>query len=304
MTLTNSDVEIADGEPQFMALLHTLHLSPDTCERSVEYQTRLPNLTTKNLTYKQALIGVKMQPLDPSLRSSLRNTTVVTTSQIDLSDHSDSVKTETGLPQQEKQQASTFPVEEVLPVRLVTWNVEEKTSEEEETLSRLGRRKLKAMKKKAFAEKKKEEDNSWKLWFWSQGCPCWFWSPMYIFKDIEDTDQSTMATSKCDQSSMATSTFYTRDEDDDSSIPSCSRIGSTLDHTNSIDDEHISDVSSNSSDGSLNSEMNDKPTDVEQTAQPSQTEQAEVYIVKDWSREGLSKNTIMDMDVYMAAMRD
>lgn len=250
-----------------------------------------------------------MQPLDSSLRSSLRNTTVVTTTQIDLSDHSDSIKTETRLPQQETHQDSTFPKEEVpfpseevLPVRLVTWNVEEKTSEEEETLSRLGRRKLKAMKKKALAEKKEEEDNSWKLWFWSLGCPCWNWSPMYIFKDIED--QSTMATSKCDQSSMATSTFYTLNEDDDSSIPSCSRIGSTLDHTNSIDDEHISDVSSNSSDGSLNSEMNDKPTDVEQTAQPSQTEQAEVYIVKDWSREGLSKNTIMDMDVYMAAMRD
>ena len=227
---------------------------------------------------------------------------MVTTTQIDLSDHSDSIKTETRLPQQETHQASTkeelpFPTEEVLPVRLVTWNVEEKTSEEEETLSRLGRRKVKALKKKALAEKKKEEDNSWKLWFWSLGCPCWNWSPMYIFKDIED--QSTMATSKCDQSSMATSTFYTLNEDDDSSIPSCSRIGSTLDHTNSIDDEHISDVSSNSSDGSLNSEMNEKATDVEQTAEPS-----EVYIVKDWSREGLSKNTIMDMDVYMAAMRD
>ena len=238
-----------------------------------------------------------MQPLDSSLRKkNPPKKTKVTTSVEDGIEKDFLV-----LPQEALSYES---VEEVRPVRLVTWNVEEKpsASDEEETLSMLGKRKLKEKNKKVLAEKMKEEKDSWKLWWWAQGCPCWGWSPMYVFNGNDDN------TSKGDQSSVATSTFVTRDEDDEegddnSSIPSCSRVGSTLDESIVVVDEHVSDVSSNSRDGILDLEINEEAADVVQTTPPPLAKSVEANIVKDWSREGLSKNTIIDMDVYMNAMR-
>lgn len=139
---------------------------------------------------------------------------------------------------------------------------------------------------------------------------------MYLFRSDEE---STVATSKCDesasgtiQSSVATSTFVTLDGDvdDDSTIPSFSRVGSTLDESIIEDDTIISDVSSNSSDGTMDSEMEEElekqakpqpPTP--KLEQPKLAPPIEVNIVKDWSREGLSTHTIGDMDLFMDAMR-
>ena len=158
----------------------------------------------------------------------------------------------------------------------------------------LGRRKLKTERKQVRAEKRREEAKSWKLWFWTNGCPCLSWSPIYLFQGNDD-DQTSVASSKCDQSS----TFVTLDEDgdDDSSIPSFSIVGSTLDESTVELDGNVSNVSSSSSDGSSDLEME------EEEAPPPPKPNLEVNIVKDWSREGLSKNTIHDMDVYIDAMR-
>eukprot|EP00984_Skeletonema_dohrnii_P034044 scaffold32851_cov214-Skeletonema_dohrnii-CCMP3373.AAC.2 len=209
--------------------------------------------------------------------------------------------------------------EEKRPIRTVTWNVEEVKKEEEdqeETLSMLGRRKYKAWRKQVNVEMKAKEQRSWKVWFWSHGCPCGDWSPMYLFRSDEE---STVATSKCDesatgtiQSSVATSTFVTLDEDvdDDSTIPSFSRVGSTLDESIIEDDTIISDVSSNSSDGTMDSEIEEE-LEIQAKPQPPTPKleppklapPIEVNIVKDWSREGLSTHTIGDMDLFMDAMR-
>lgn len=224
--------------------------------------------------------------------------------------------------------AYTFEsAEEKRPLRAVTWNIEKvKTEEEEEpeeTLSMLGRRKLKAWKKQELAKKKEQERKSWKTWFWSQGCPCMDWSPMHLFRYDEDRstvaalDQSTVATKSFDQSSVAASSFVTLDDfvDDDSTIPSFSRVGSTLDESTIEDDDNISDVSSNSTDVSLDWEIEDglemlaqqqppEPLEISQPFKPKLSATTkEAAIVKDWSREGLSLNTIDDMDLYMEAMR-
>ena len=235
------------------------------------------------------------------------------TSQLDDSGNSHSTAT--------PQMALSFESleEEKRPIRTVTWNVEEVKKEEEdqeETLSMLGRRKYKVWRKQVNVEMKAKEQRSWKVWFWSHGCPCGDWSPMYLFRSDEE---STLATSKCDesasgtiQSSVATSTFVTLDGDvdDDSTIPSFSRVGSTLDESIIEDDTIISDVSSNSSDGTMDSEMEEElekqakpqpPTP--KIEQPKLAPPIEVNIVKDWSREGLSTHTIGDMDLFMDAMR-
>jgi hypothetical protein len=211
---------------------------------------------------------------------------------LDLSQHSDnSIITEKGNPIA----TLSFESTEERPVRLVTWNVEEKKRDDEEhgeTLSMIGRRKLKALQKRQLAEKQKKEAESWKMWLWSAGCPCLGWKPIYF---LQGHDDQSMATSK------AASTFVTRDEDgdDDSSIPSCSRVGSMLDGSISVDDADISDVSSNSSYDSLEEEEEEEE-DRQTTPSPPRVE---AMIKKDWSREGLSKNTILDMDVYINAMR-
>jgi hypothetical protein len=226
-------------------------------------------------------------------------------SYLDVSEHSDNVKImdETFL-----QEAATFEsLEEKRPIRMVTWNIEEKKEEDqdqEETLSMLGKRKLKAWNKKLHVEKRKEEAQSWKLWFWSQGCPCLDWSPTYLFQGIDD--QSSMAPSTY-QSSVATSTIVTFDEDygddDDNSTLQSFKEGSILDESTLVTG-NLSDVSSNSSDDfcfdeSLHTEM-EKELDY---IQAKNIQSRPPNIVKDWSREGLSKNTIEDMDVYMEAMR-
>eukprot|EP00573_Skeletonema_grethae_P005559 CAMPEP_0201709192 /NCGR_PEP_ID=MMETSP0578-20130828/57968_1 /ASSEMBLY_ACC=CAM_ASM_000663 /TAXON_ID=267565 /ORGANISM="Skeletonema grethea, Strain CCMP 1804" /LENGTH=287 /DNA_ID=CAMNT_0048198147 /DNA_START=50 /DNA_END=913 /DNA_ORIENTATION=+ len=227
-----------------------------------------------------------------------------------------------------RQMAYTFESVEERPFRTVTWNIEkankqEEEEEPEETLSMLGRRKLKAWKKQELARKKEQERKSWKTWFWSQGCPCMDWSPMHLFRSDEDRstvaayDQSTVATKSFDQSSMASSTIFTLDNDgdDNSTIPSFSRVGSTLDEQTIEDDDNISDVSSNSTDASLDWEIEDglemlaerQPPEPLQISQPFKPKLSattiEASIVKDWSREGLSLNTIDDMDLYMEAMR-
>lgn len=269
-----------------------------------------------------------MQQLDSALRGKSPKATVsstdefpisgdgqkipITLSQLDISDHSDSIKTEEVYPQEALSFESIVSMDEDLlgesdhtsgaekrPIRMVTWNVDEKKAEEEieqseETLSMLGRRKLKTERKQVRAEKRREEAKSWKLWFWTNGCPCLSWSPIYLFQGNDD-DQTSVASSKCDQSSI----FVTLDEDgdDDSSIPSFSIVGSTLDESTVELDGNVSNVSSSSSDGSSDLEME------EEEAPPPPKPNLEVNIVKDWSREGLSKNTIHDMDVYIDAMR-
>ena len=225
--------------------------------------------------------------------------------------------------------AFTFEsVEEKRQIRSVKWNIEkakkEEEEEQEETLSMLGRRKLKAWKKQELAKKKEQERKSWKTWFWSQGCPCMDWSPMHLFRNDEDRstvaafDQSTVATKSFDQSSVAASTFVSLDDyiDDNSTIPSFSRVGSTLEESTIEDDDNISDVSSNSTDAiSLDWEIEDglemlaqqqpsEPLEISQPFKPKLSATSiEADIVKDWSREGLSLNTIDDMDLYMEAMR-
>lgn len=244
-------------------------------------------------------------------------------------DDSGRTKSTTATEDKLPQIAYTFEsVEEKRPIRNVTWNIVKKEEEEEqeETLSMLGRRKLKAWKEQELAKKKEEERKSWKTWFWSQGCPCMEWSPMHLFRCDEDRstvaayDQSTVATKSFDQSSVATrSTFVTLDDgdgDDTSTIPSFSRVGHSLDESTIEDDDNISDVSSNSTDATLDWEIEDGLEMLAQQQQPPKLSEisppfkpklsattVEADIVKDWSREGLSLNTIDDMDLYMEAMR-
>jgi hypothetical protein len=228
---------------------------------------------------------------------------------LDSSEHSDSVKTEEAWP---TLATETFEsLEEKRPTRMVTWNIEEKKEvdpDQEETLSMLGRRKKKFWQKKELAEKREEEAQSWKLWFWSQGCPCLDWSPMYLFQCIDD--QSTVATN--DQSSTATSTFVTDDEDEDeddsSTIQSMDESTfvsvQSMDESTFVNDDNLSNVSSNLSDENLSDESLEEELDYMQEEQATQLKpNFEANIVKDWSREGLSKNIIEDMDVYMEAMR-
>ena len=223
--------------------------------------------------------------------------------------------------------ATARSIDKKHPMRTVTWNAEvevakKETDDDEETLSMLGKRKLKAWNKQMRIEKRNQEKRSWKLWFWSQGCPCLDWSPFYMF--LGNDDQSSMAAASIDKSSTATSTTADDEEeddvgDDDSSLPSCSRVGSMLDGSIvSIDDENISDVSSNSSDGSATDETDDDEDEdddddddkeilkiqapVPKTNFKPKPKEA-VDVQKDWSREGLSTNVISDMDVFMEAMR-
>eukprot|EP00986_Skeletonema_menzelii_P012078 scaffold6461_cov145-Skeletonema_menzelii.AAC.10 len=222
------------------------------------------------------------------------------------------------------QEALTFEsLEEKRPILSVTWNIEQvkKEEEEEETLSMLARRKLKAMQRQERAKNIEQERKSWKTWFWSQGCPCIDWSPTYLFRGDEDqstiapNDQATLAT--FDQSSVASGTFATlgEDVDDGSTIQSFSRVESLSD--TSTFEENVSDVSSNSIGGTFESvteeelEMQAQSQLLPKPQPPSSLrcklklspKKIDAKIVKDWSREGLSKNTIDDMDLYMEAMR-
>ena len=230
------------------------------------------------------------------------------------------------------QMSLTFEsMEEKRPIRSVKWNIEQVKKEEEEepeeTLSMLGKRKLKEWRRQERAKKKEQERKSWRTWFWSQGCPCMDWSPMCMFRNDEDQstvaayDQSTVATKSFDQSSVATSTYVTLDEDvdDNSTIPSFSRVGSTLDESTIEDNGNISDVSSNSTDATLDWDIGEE---VEVQAPPLLPKPLQISprlpllgklnlspttpdanIVKDWSREGLSTHTIDDMDLFLEAMR-
>ena len=234
---------------------------------------------------------------------------------LDESDRSDNTdKSEEHWPQE----ALTFEsLDEKRPIRLVTWNIEqvrkEEEEDEEETLSMLARRKLKAQQRQELAKKRNQERKSWKTWFWSQGCPCTCWSPVYLFRGEEDqsiapnNDQATLATNVVDQSSLA-GTFVTlgEDGDDGSTIQSFSRLASLSD--TSTFEESISDVSSNSIGGTFESEIEDEELEMQAQAQlPSKfklsPKRVDANIVKDWSREGLSKSTIGDMDLFMDAMR-
>lgn len=237
------------------------------------------------------------------------------TRDLDESDRSDNTdKSEEYWPQE----ALTFEsLDEKRPVRSVTWNIEqvrkEEEEEEEETLSMLARRKLKAQQRQELAKKRNRERKSWKTWFWSQGCPCICWSPVYLLRGEEDqsiapnNDQATLATNTVDQSSLA-GTFVTlgEDYDDGSTIQSFSRLASLSD--TSTFEENISDVSSNSIGGTFESEIEDEELEMQAQAQlPSKfklsPKRVDANIVKDWSREGLSKSTIGDMDLFMDAMR-
>lgn len=235
--------------------------------------------------------------------------------ELEASSRSNSTGTDVAFPETS---ATAESKEEKLPTRTVTWNTEievlkkKNDDDEEETLSMLGKRKLKAWHRQMRIEKRNEEKRSWKLWFWSQGCPCLDWSPLYIF--LGNDDQSSMAAASTDQSSMATSTTVDEEDvgDDDSSVPSCSRVGSMLDGSIvSIEDENISDVSSNSSDGSVDDETDDEDEDDDEYKEvealkvqaPVPKPKEDTDIQKDWSREGLSTNVISDMDVFMEAMR-
>ena len=134
-----------------------------------------------------------------------------------------------------------------------------------------------------------------------------------MFRGEEDqsiapnNDQATLATNVVDQSSLA-GTFVTlgEDGDDGSTIQSFSRLASLSD--TSTFEESISDVSSNSIGGTFESEIEDEELEMQAQAQlPSKfklsPKRVDANIVKDWSREGLSKSTIGDMDLFMDAMR-
>lgn len=235
------------------------------------------------------------------------------TRDVDESERSDSTdKKEKQWPQE----ALTFEsLEEKRPIRAVTWNIEQvkkEEEEEEETLSVLARRKLKEQQRRELAKKREQERKSWKTWFWSQGCPCTDWSPIYLFRGDEDqstialNDQATLAT--FDQSSVASGTSVTVG-DDGSTVQSFSRVASLSD--TSTFEENLSDVSSNSIGGTFESEIEEEPQLLPKPKPPSSLlsklklspKKVDAKIVKDWSHEGLSKNTIDDMDAYMDAMR-